>query len=226
LRGTVKHTRADFAIRAWKLRFGKQDEPGNTAHLVSAGQSALLVEHTARGETRVREITFDGREPRRSSGIRKYLRDVGRLERLVVILLEGKLVTFDPETFCSVSKTAVDDLATELTCSEAGGRAYAGARGLAPFTQIVDLGTGTVMRSELPPPSLVLPVPSDEGGSNTEDEVWCSLPDQALRLVALGSGRVESVRSTPLIRRDRGTSLRSLGRRCGDRRKRHPMNTS
>lgn len=189
----VRTTRADLDLFAWNVRFGKQDEPGVTARLAAARGGAVLVEHTARRETRVREITLDGRAPRRSDGLARYLRAVASHEGQLVILLEGEVVTFDTETFSFVSRTSVDDLATELAYNRIDRRAYAGTRGLKPFTQIVDLWSGRVATTSLPPPTIVLPLSTADRAKLSAEELWVSLPEREARLVVIPSERVETV---------------------------------
>lgn len=172
-------SRIAFDMDAWKVRFGKQDEPGATARMFPCGGGALIVEQSARGQTRVREVTFDGRAPRRSTGIDRHLRAVESIGEALVILVDGQLVPFDPVSFAFGGGQSVDELAKELVVSPSASRCYVGARGMLNFTQIVDVRTGNSERLQFAPPSAALRIASDGG----DEETWVHLPEKRIRRV-------------------------------------------
>src|SRR5262249_29461484 len=126
-----------------------------------------------------REITFDGREPRRSSGLERHLRSVARFGDTFAVLVEGQIVIFDPVSFTFGEPVSVHGVAQELVTSPNRVRCYVGSRGLLNFTEVVNVAAQTTARLPFAPPTATMRLAHEE-----EDvETWISLPEKIIRKI-------------------------------------------
>src|SRR5690606_33788073 len=109
---------------------------------------------------------------------------------LLVLLGEGQLWRFDPQSFSWTSSASVDPLANELTVSPSHAFVYAGATGrMAAQTSVLHLASGHV--STLPSgfPRLAM---RDRSELLHHQEWWYSPEPGERRLVRLGPEGVEA----------------------------------
>jgi hypothetical protein len=72
----------------------------------------------------------------------RHLRAAASIGQALVVLVNGRLVPFDPVSFTFGIEQSVDELAKEFVVSPNGSRGYVGAHGMTNFTQVVDIRTG------------------------------------------------------------------------------------
>lgn len=180
-------------LDSWKLRFKHQDKPSHFWQGVVVNGYVVLIEHTPHGETRAREITLDGRVPRRSTAIPgRVLCARSWANQVMVLLDEGRLYAFDPITFEFRVLAHADVLANELTVSTSQRWCYAGSvGGMSPCTTAVNLQNGRSWDLPFDHPTAVLPIPSTPDAT---EEWWLHPREQLRRRVHLSNEKGPEVR--------------------------------
>ena len=199
LQRSMAKTRA-LDVDTWKLRYKPQDKPGLFWQGVVLGDHVVLLEHTSQGQTRAREVTLDGRVPRRSAGVPgRILAARACAGRAIVLLDEGRLHAFDPEAFAFEDLPPVDTLADALTISPSLHWCYAGSTGtMSARTTVLSIASARTWELPFAPPQAAITIASSAG---VQEEWWLHVRERMRRRVRLSEEgpHVQDVVEEPLL---------------------------